>query len=246
MESAHYRLPRGLEVATGATRSFPVIIETLPSVAAASTKRARIAVLASDPELRERILAALPQPGVAVDGSVDSAPHTDLLVLLALEPSSADVAHLRGLKRARPTTHLLVVCGTLSARSARRTLEAGVGGLVLLAELEATLGPTVVAVLAGQVVVPQVGRSLRPHALSFREKQIIALAALGYTNSQIGARLYLAESTVKSHLSSAFAKLGVGSRSEVAKLVFNPAEPLSAEIMKIAGELDAAQVPSAA
>jgi DNA-binding NarL/FixJ family response regulator len=47
----------------------------------------------------------------------------------------------------------------------------------------------------------------------------------GCTNSQIGARLFLAESTVKSHLSSAYTKLGVRSRGEAVSLLLEPNGP---------------------
>jgi DNA-binding NarL/FixJ family response regulator len=43
--------------------------------------------------------------------------------------------------------------------------------------------------------------------------------AVGLTNAQIADRLGLSESTVKSHLSSAFTKLGVASRAEAAALI---------------------------
>jgi DNA-binding NarL/FixJ family response regulator len=39
------------------------------------------------------------------------------------------------------------------------------------------------------------------------------------TNAEIAAELFLSEKTVESHLRNIFRKLGVGSRSEVAKLV---------------------------
>jgi DNA-binding NarL/FixJ family response regulator len=44
---------------------------------------------------------------------------------------------------------------------------------------------------------------------------------MGMTNAEIAAKLFLAESTVKSHLSSAFAKLGVASRSEAAAVILD-------------------------
>jgi DNA-binding NarL/FixJ family response regulator len=46
----------------------------------------------------------------------------------------------------------------------------------------------------------------------------------GATNREIADRLYLAERTVKSHLSTAFTKLGVRSRAEAAALVLDPDE----------------------
>ena len=59
-------------------------------------------------------------------------------------------------------------------------------------------------------------------ALTTREKQILMLVVTGLTNSQIAAELFLAESTVKGHLSSAFSKLGVSSRSEAAAVILDP------------------------
>ena len=46
------------------------------------------------------------------------------------------------------------------------------------------------------------------------------------TNHEIAARLFLTESTVKSHLASAFEKLGVRSRKDAAALLLDPEEGL--------------------
>ena len=90
-------------------------------------------------------------------------------------------------------------------------------------ELEEALGAVVEAVCAGQVSAPnEQRRALRARALTAREKQVLMLVAAGLTNSQIAAELFLAESTVKSHLSSAFGKLGVSSRSEAAAVILDP------------------------
>ena len=50
--------------------------------------------------------------------------------------------------------------------------------------------------------------------LSTREREILELIAQGYSNSQIGARLFLAVSTVKGHNQRIFDKLQVQSRTE--------------------------------
>ena len=67
------------------------------------------------------------------------------------------------------------------------------------------------------------------------------LVVMGFTNSQIGSRLFLAESTVKSHLSSAFSKLGVRSRSEAAALILDPEESFGMGILGIVESLERPQ-----
>ncbi|MDX2760255.1 response regulator transcription factor [Streptomyces sp. ME08-AFT2] len=52
--------------------------------------------------------------------------------------------------------------------------------------------------------------------LTTREREILALIGEGLTNRQIGQRLYLAEKTVKNHISRLLAKLGVERRIQAA------------------------------
>ena len=63
---------------------------------------------------------------------------------------------------------------------------------------------------------------------SHREKEVLSLVVDGLTNREIAGRLFLAESTVKSHLMAAFAKLGVRSRKDAAALLLDPQEGLAA------------------
>ncbi|MEU8343413.1 response regulator transcription factor [Spirillospora sp. NPDC048832] len=55
-------------------------------------------------------------------------------------------------------------------------------------------------------------------ALTEQERHIFDLIGEGLTNRQIGERLYLAEKTVKNHISSIFAKLGMSRRTQAAAL----------------------------
>ncbi|GAA1395319.1 hypothetical protein GCM10009613_44840 [Pseudonocardia kongjuensis] len=48
------------------------------------------------------------------------------------------------------------------------------------------------------------------------EREVVALVADGLTNPQIGVRLFMSRSTVKTHLAHVFAKLAVTSRAELA------------------------------
>ncbi|MCW3016326.1 MAG: family ATPase, partial [Solirubrobacterales bacterium] len=56
-------------------------------------------------------------------------------------------------------------------------------------------------------------------SLSDRERAIADLVVEGRTNREIGARLYLSEKTIETHLSRVFRKLEVRSRAEVAARV---------------------------
>jgi DNA-binding CsgD family transcriptional regulator len=61
------------------------------------------------------------------------------------------------------------------------------------------------------------GRAASPGALTPAEERVAALVAEGKTNREVAAALFLSERTVEGHLSRVFAKLGVRSRTELAR-----------------------------
>ena len=128
----------------------------------------------------------------------------------------------------------VVICEQARPLDLRALLGSGVGGVVLREHMSRTLVPTVAAVASGQVCLPgrEVVAARRP-VLSMREKQVMGLVAMGLMNVEIGDRLFLAESTVKSHLSSAFAKLGVRSRHEAVEVLLNPVSGLGLGILSL-------------
>ena len=56
-------------------------------------------------------------------------------------------------------------------------------------------------------------------ALTEREREVAVLMTQGLTNNQIGTRLHLSLASVKSHLTSMFAKLGVDNRVSAAMII---------------------------
>lgn len=111
-------------------------------------------------------------------------------------------------------------------QSVREALEANAEGVLFGAQFEEALVATVHAASVGQISLPRSQyRHARPVVLSHREREVLRLAVGGMTNDAIAATLYISRSTVKSHLTSAFAKLSVRSRSEAAAVLSNPDDP---------------------
>jgi DNA-binding NarL/FixJ family response regulator len=144
----------------------------------------------------------------------------DTIVIFACDVDSpSEMATLRRLHREVREPAILTVLPTVTATGVRRALDAGADAIVFEHELEQTLAVAVTAVGSGQSVVPRKMRtSVERPAFSHRERQVLTFVSEGLTNAQIAERLFLSESTIKSHLSSAFAKFGVRSRREAAAL----------------------------
>ncbi len=118
--------------------------------------------------------------------------------------SREETARLPALRAEHPGPLVAVVRELPNALGAR-TIAARLEGAVLAGELEQTLLPTLAAVAAGQCVVPRAIRQIvdRP-PLSPRERQILAMVVLDFSNAEIARKLFVTESNVKNHLSSAF------------------------------------------
>jgi DNA-binding NarL/FixJ family response regulator len=194
--------------------------------------RRLLAVAVPHDLLRRRIVEALAREGLAAPIVVprveDLAERRPGVLLLATGRGlKARDELLRTVDRRLPDTLVVLAAERDSRMSVRAAVEAGVAGVVFSDELEVALAPTIRAVVAGQTVVPRDRRrEIDRPTLSARERQVIELVAEGLSNHEIGRRLFLAESTVKSHLSVIFRKLGVRSRSEVAALVLDRGEQL--------------------
>ncbi len=67
----------------------------------------------------------------------------------------------------------------------------------------------------GRASAPEVAWS-GPYLLSERQREVAALAAAGLSNAQIGQRLSIDVTTVKTHLSDTYRKMGVQRRSQIA------------------------------
>lgn len=220
-------------------------VEVKPTVASSERQTyGRVALIAGRGP-SERIAAILEREELSFDVFDDvkallrgsSAQSPSLIVLWVEDSASGLLGCIEPLTRRFTQTPVVMVCPSIQRWEVRAALAAGAAGVTLDDQLDSALGPCLRAVQTAQVCVPREHwQQIEPPALSSREKQILGLVVMGYMNSQIAEQLFLAESTVKSHLSSAFGKLGVRSRNEAVNLILDPGRGLGMGILALGGE----------
>jgi DNA-binding NarL/FixJ family response regulator len=171
-----------------------------------------------------RIRPLLEAAGIVITQVAHSADDLDptqgIVVLVCDESLPAKL--LRELIRRFRDSRVVVISSSSKSSTVRCAVDAGAAAFVTLEAAPSALIPSLDAVAAGQLAIPLSSRQeLLPTTLTIREKQVLALVVMGLQNAEIAAKLYLAESTVKSHLSSAFSKLGVRSRNEAVAVILD-------------------------
>lgn len=194
----------------------------------AASDRLQILVRAEKKETRSRIATTLGKGDLGLSltpiGAVEELLEREIdpaaiLVLACDVDLPRDLALMRRLRRELRKVAIVAVSPVATGTGIRRALDAGADAIVFEPVLESTLVVAVSAVASGQSVVPRHLRaSVERPAFSHRERQVLTYVVHGFTNAQIADHLFLSESTIKSHLSSVFTKLGVRSRKEAAGL----------------------------
>jgi DNA-binding NarL/FixJ family response regulator len=189
-----------------------------------------------------RILS--PEDGFAVvaecgDGrqALDELPALapDVVLMDIRMPVLDGVAATRALRASEPPLAVLVLTTFGEDDVLWAAIEAGAAGFVLKDSSADDLIAAVRAVAGGgawfdaavaprvleryrQVVAPAARDATRLELLTEREHDVLRLIARGATNGEIAESLFVAEATVKTHVGSIFAKLGV--RDRAAAIVF--------------------------
>ena len=160
-----------------------------------------------------------------------------------LVDADADVVVVAGgpdsLREARAQTGLPIIAlvERLDRATANVLLQAGADGIVTPDFAPARMSAALRAAGEGLLVFPPEARqAVQPPLLTARRKQILGLVVIGLSNRDIAQRLYIAEATVKSHLTGIFAALGVSSRKEAADLVLHPHSGLGPGVLSISGD----------
>ncbi|HET6167280.1 MAG TPA: response regulator transcription factor [Marmoricola sp.] len=154
-----------------------------------------------------------------------------VLVLDTQLPDGSGLDVVRDLGAISPGTRALVLTSQDAEESIAAAVHAGAVGYVLKQVEGSSLLSAVRTVAGGgSLIDPALARRMitwmeqsnaTPEELAGLTEQqlrILALLAEGLTNREIGSRLYLAEKTVKNHVTRILAKLGVQRRTQAALL----------------------------
>jgi DNA-binding NarL/FixJ family response regulator len=123
------------------------------------------------------------------------------------------------IRRLDPLARIIVLTTFHTDADIASALKAGAKGYLMKDAPRENLLEAIRDVHAGQTYIPaslaaNLAASIANEPLTGRELQVLALLAQGKSNKEIGANLYIGETTVKSHLRSIFTKLNVLSRTE--------------------------------
>jgi two-component system nitrate/nitrite response regulator NarL len=202
-----------------------------------STRQARVKVLIADdhPIYREGIVRAVKERpdlelvGEAEDGrdALDAIKETqpDVALLDIRMPRLEGPQVLNALHRDGMRTKVIFLSAFMEGELAYETVAAGARGylskeaareeicdaIVAVARGGTALAPEAQAGLAAQVQERE--RSADAPQLTAREREVLQLISEGLSAPDIGKRIHLSPTTVKSHLHKLYEKLGVSDRA---------------------------------
>jgi DNA-binding NarL/FixJ family response regulator len=173
--------------------------------------------------------------GIAGDGAAAlelTLRHTPDLVLMDLNmPGMSGIQATRLIRERAPTVRVLALTTYDADEWVFDAIRAGASGYLLKDTPRAALIKAIEGTCAGQTFIdPSVAGKLLSHiassqttvnttladSLNPREREILKLVARGLSNTDIAARLFLSEGTIRNYVSSIFAKLNVSDRTQAA------------------------------
>jgi DNA-binding NarL/FixJ family response regulator len=185
------------------------------------------------------IVEAFPETvvvGLAGDGAeaVDlAATHAPDVVLMDLRMPRLDgVAATRAIKATHPAIAVVVLTTYADDESILAALSAGADGYLTKDAARDDIMRALDAAVAGQTVLDsgvqaallraaehgtvRPAHATLPDGLTEREAEVLTLIATGLSNAEIAERLYVAETTVKTHINRIFAKTHSRDRAQAA------------------------------
>ena len=178
----------------------------------------------------ENGLEVVDEAGDVRDAVFKTRRHTpDLIVLDVMLPDGDGVESIARIQAEAPQAKVLILSMEDSGHHVRRAFGNGANGYVLKDAAEEELVSAIREVAAGgRYLHPALGARLmqaeveeRERAaadpLSDREREVLRLLAVGHTNQEIAAQLYISVRTAETHRAHIMQKLGFNARSELVR-----------------------------
>jgi two-component system NarL family response regulator len=198
------------------------------SIPMASQAKVRVLVVDDHPVVRQGVIANLkPQRDMTVvaeasDGVEALAlikEHVPDVVLLDLRMPKLDgLDVLTEVNTAKLPCKVVIMTTFESEEDVHRAMKEGARGYLLKDASQEEILEAVRSVSRGETYLParivqKVAEGMRKPELSPREVEVLQWVAAGKSNKEIGAQLYIAEGTVKTHVKNLLEKLEVVGRT---------------------------------
>ncbi len=180
-----------------------------------------------DAETDIETVGEAPNAERAVFEALESNP--DVVLMDVVMPGKTGIEGMPALLQALPDVKVLMLSMQDDPQYVREAFEAGASGYVLKEAADTDVVDAIRAVASGERYVhPALGARLiaaeseeRKRAdsdpLSEREREVLRLLALGHTNQEIAALLYISVRTAETHRAHIMQKLGLSSRAELVR-----------------------------
>ena len=193
-------------------------------------------LIADDHFVVRQGLAALlvPRNGMEVVGEATNGrqavtlAHTlrpDVILMDMIMPEMDGPEAITLIKQENPAARILVLTSFGESKQVLAAVEAGALGYLLKDSSPDDLFHAIRSVYRGNLVLPQdlASKLMQPRQaeaaldqLTERETDVLRLLAQGQSNQEIARNLHISATTVRAHVSSILAKLGVDNRTQAA------------------------------
>jgi DNA-binding NarL/FixJ family response regulator len=168
----------------------------------------------------------------ALEKTIDLNPEVALIHLPI--PNGGGIEATRAITERCPSTQILILSPHVDLELFRRTVAAGVVGYVLKDITSANLANAIRAVHSGMtIIMPTIVKQIvdaltsenytsqsktagRLHRLTEREIEVLTGLTQGLSDKEIASKLFLSESTVKTHLRAIYHRLKLRNRAQAA------------------------------
>jgi DNA-binding NarL/FixJ family response regulator len=184
-----------------------------------TTSSIRVLITDDHPVIRTGLRGMLVgEPDIALAGEATSG--AEAVTLLCGEPFDVVLMDLRMLA-VRPDTRVIMLSTYEKPADVRRAIDNGAAGYLGKDTSPTELADAIRSAHRGEIVLSSRAatqlasgiQTLVCGLLSPRETEVLSLIARGQSNAELGARLFISEATVKTHIVRIFDKLGVSDRT---------------------------------